>query len=343
MTSARRIGDRATAYRAVDSLDDSRGTPPAPPAPPPPPRGLTPREARIPVSPLLRPGDLVLARGERLVTQVHSFAELGMREPPGGARGFIRYKILDEQGRLVRHYIRYLHPEPLPAPPDPPPIPSLDAREARGLPVVPIARHDRAAPARKHKTKRTKAGPKDAERETEAGRKREREKERRLSDEEFINRPPVITRSIVFYGAETVVDKLKLEFSQQPRMQQLGREIGLTRAGDRVAAQVRKYIRIRAADFERTMRLLQDPATWRRFWTEVRRVRSKPGRLSSFEEFRSWWEDDPGIFYCNVVKFVLLRNVVGDLDTSWRLMDRDLKVLWATKQQVLGLQTPNLY
>ncbi len=106
------------------------------------------RRVKIPISPLLEEGDLVLTPGEQLEIQTYSFEELGMR-PPVNLVGFTRYMIFDREGRLVRHYIRFKR---LPFP-QPPAIPPLGEAS---VPDEPATKSELPQPASQRK--RTKPG-----------------------------------------------------------------------------------------------------------------------------------------------------------------------------------------
>ena len=107
------------------------------------------RPAKIPISPILRPGDLTLAPGESLEIEWHTFEELGML-PPVNLVGFKRYKIFDSKGRLVRHYITFSRV----VPPELPPIPDPDAPEPEGLPMLPFTPKKRTVKRRKRRDKK---------------------------------------------------------------------------------------------------------------------------------------------------------------------------------------------
>lgn len=126
----RAIGNRGTGDRSLGEVSGSAKDPHPPPPSPPAKLDLT--EARIPVSPILREGDLVLAPGETLQIESRTFEELGMQRTRSGAVGFKRYKIFDNEQRLVRHYIEYTYPERSSLPPIP----------DRGLPM-PITNKER--------------------------------------------------------------------------------------------------------------------------------------------------------------------------------------------------------
>lgn len=166
-----------------------RGTAPRPPPPPPRPPTGAPERGRMPVSRILREGDLVLRPGEALEIREGRFEDPETRAP----RRFRRYLIRDREGRIARSFIEFLPVGPPLPPPELPPVPEapLDLPElveipGRRPPVLSRRQRDFA------RTLEENSRALERERaEEKARRERDRrEAERRRKLAELVRNPP---------------------------------------------------------------------------------------------------------------------------------------------------------